>query len=213
MVNSSQDASTKPTNKAQDDADAKTPAGGSTRKVKDKNTLIIVLLSILIVAVVGIGGYFVIADIVKNNSPDTSQNEDSRRNRPSRKSSNSNANTNNGTSNKESASTDSSSNGADTSTNTGGIEAGITYAEIRGDDFYIEAQANGAVEGNCVVSITPTDGSQGYTDTSDLDVHNKVSICDEDFSLRRLNSGQYLIRVVINAYDGRSTTLEQYVDL
>ena len=47
----------------------------------------------------------------------------------------------------------------------------------------------------------------------DLDVQNKVSTCDEDFSLKGLNRGEHKITVVIRAYDGRTKTLEQIVNL
>ncbi len=168
-------------------------------KNKSSNKVIIGLLIALIVAVLCVGGYFVIKDIVKNQDNESSQND----------SSSDDSDKNN-------------SQGDDTSDVTPApepapaqdeIEAGITYSEIRGNDYYIEVQTNGAISGTCEISLMPTDGGQGHHETDDLDVQNKVSICDEDFSLKGLNRGEHKITVVIRANDGRVKTLEKIVNL
>lgn len=169
-------------------------------KKKSSNSVIIGLLIALIVAVLCVGGYFIIKDITKNQDTESSQNDNSGTN----DSSNNNSQTDN------------------TSDNTpvpeptpaeDEIEAGITYSEIRGNDYYIEAQTDGAISGTCEISMVPTDGGQGHHDTDDLEMKNKVSTCDEDFSLKGLSRGEHKITVVIRADDGRVKTLERIVNL
>jgi len=163
----------------------------STSNAKNKNTPVIILLVVLIAAVIGVGAYFIIKDNTKNNSQNTqsiqttTQTETKNTNTPTE--------TN--------------------STTTDAIEAGITYTEVRGDDYYIEAQTNGVVSGTCEISLIPANGGTTHTDTDELDAHNKVSICDEDFDLKKLASGAYTVRVTINAYDGRTTTLEKSINI
>ena len=93
------------------------------------------------------------------------------------------------------------------------LEAGITYTEIRGNDYYVEVQVNGQVTGKCDISVLPTDGGQGPQDDDDLEIRNKVSICDEDFSLKGMNKGEHKVTVVIHANDGRTKTLEKIVNI
>lgn len=166
-----------------------------TPNAKNKNTPIIVLLAILIIAVIGVGAYFIIKDATKNNSPNT--------------------NSTSTTTQTETNSTSSDTNTTPTPNpnSTEAIEAGITYTEVRGDDFYIEAQTNGTISGTCEISLIPSAGGTTHSDTDKLNVHNKVSICDEDFDLNKITPGAYTVRVIINAQDGRTTTLEKSVNI
>ena len=84
---------------------------------------------------------------------------------------------------------------------------------MRGNDFHIEVQVNGQVNGVCDMSIVPTNGGQGHHDTDDLEIENKVSICDEDFSLKGMNPGEHKITVMISTTDGRTKTLEKIVNI
>lgn len=168
-------------------------------KNKSSNKVIIGLLIALIVAVLCVGGYFVIKDITKNQDAESSQNKNSDTNDSNKN--NSQDDTSDVTPTPEPAPAEDE------------IEAAIIYSEIRGNDYYIEAQTNGAISGTCEISMVPTNGGQGHHETDDLDVQNKVSTCDEDFSLKGLNRGEHKITVVIRAYDGRTKTLEQIVYL
>ena len=169
-------------------------------KNKSSNKVIIGLLIALIVAVLCVGGYFVIKDITKNQDAESSQSSDDSGKKDSNKN-NSQDDTSNVTPTPEPAPAEDE------------IEAAIIYSEIRGNDYYIEAQTNGAISGTCEISMVPTNGGQGHHETDDLDVQNKVSTCDEDFSLKGLSRGEHKITVVIRAYDGRTKTLEQIVNL
>ena len=168
-------------------------------KKKSTNNVIIGLLIVLIVAVLCVGGYFVIKDITKNQDAESSQNKNSDTNDSNKN--NSQDDTSDVTLTPEPAPAEDE------------IEAAIIYSEVRGNDYYIEAQTNGAISGTCEISMVPTNGGQGHHETDDLDVQNKVSTCDEDFSLKGLNRGEHKITVVIRAYDGRTKTLEQIVNL
>ena len=169
-------------------------------KKNNSNTLIIVLLSVLIVAVLGVGGYFIIKDVTDRNDNSDSH---SSQVQPTEK--------------KESEKQDESQKvvPADDKKEevSNEIEAGITYAEIRGNDFYVEVQVNGQVTGKCDISVMPTNGSQGHQDDDDLEIRNKVSICDEDFSLKGMNPGEHKVTVIIRADDGRTKTLEKIVNV
>ena len=169
-------------------------------KNKSSNKVIIGLLIALIVAVLCVGGYFVIKDITKNQDAESSQNNYSSSN-DSNKNNSQSDDTSDVTPTPEPAPAEDE------------IEAAIIYSEVRGNDYYIEAQTNGAISGTCEISMVPTNGGQGHHETDDLDVQNKVSTCDEDFSLKGLNRGEHKITVVIRAYDGRTKTLEQIVNL
>ena len=168
-------------------------------KNKSSNKVIIGLLIALIAAVLCVGGYFIIKDITKNQDAESSQNKNSDTNDSNKN--NSQDDTSDVTPTPEPAPAEDE------------IEAAIIYSEIRGNDYYIEAQTNGAISGTCEISMVPTNGGQGHHETDDLDVQNKVSTCDEDFSLKGLNRGEHKITVVSRAYDGRTKTLEQIVNL
>lgn len=167
------------------------PNSNSNPTSKNKNTPIIILLIVLIIAVIGVGAYFIIKDANKGNSPEPTQTTTT--------TTTNTTNTNN-TSTTETATPQE-------------IEAGITYSEIREDDFYVEAQTNGIVSGVCEISLISASSGTTYSETDELDAQNKVSICHEDFDLDKINRGEYLIRIIINAYDGRSTTLEKSVSI
>ena len=167
-------------------------------KNNSNSKIIISLLAVLIIAVLGVGGYFVVKDATKKQEPESSQNS-----------------TNNSSSNQNSSSGSSTSNNATPTPEPAQeeIEAGITYAEIRGNDFYIEAQVNGAPSGTCEISLVPTNGGQGHHETDNLEIENKISVCDEDFSLKGLNRGEHKITVIIRTTDGREKTLEKIVNI
>lgn len=165
---------------------------------KSNNKLVITLLAVLIVAVLGVGGYFIVKDLNNKNNSNNSSESNSSQNASQQESS--------------SKSTTPEVNGGQT-TDSEEIEAGITYAEIRGQDFYIEAQINGQVTGTCDIYLTPVDGVQGQYDDDEIEIRNKVSICEEDFSLKGTNPGEHIVRVVIKATDGRTKTLEKTVNL
>lgn len=164
---------------------------------KNKNTPVIILLVVLIIAVIGVGAYFIIKDATKDNSQ--------------------NSQTTSTTTQTNTKTTPNNTNNTPTeNTNTttpSEIEAGITYTEVRGNDYYVEAQTNGAISGTCEISLIPSAGGTTYSDTDELDVQNKVSTCDEDFDLKKLSSGTYTVRIIINAHDGRTTTLEKSVNI
>ena len=173
---------------------------------KSNNKVVIALLAVLIIAVGCVGGYFIIKDINKghegSDANNTSQTSDSKDKTDSDKSQGG------------------SSSGDAAGSNTPAlepaqeeIEAGITYAEVRGNDYYIEVQVNGQVNGVCDMSIVPTDGGQGHHGTDDLEIENKVSICDEDFSLKGMNPGEHKITLMISTTDGRTKTLEKIVNI
>ena len=169
-------------------------------KGKSSNKAIIGLLIALIVAVLLVGGYFVVKDIVKNQNAESSQSDD-----------NSDAD-DSGDSSQSGDSSDVTPT-PDPTPAPEDIDADITYSEIRGNNIHIEAQANGAITGTCEISMVPTDGGQGHHDTDDLEVENGVSVCDEDFSLKGSNPGEQKITVVIRADDGRVKTLEKIISL
>ena len=138
-----------------------------TKNQKNNNTPVIVLLVILIAAVLGVGGYFIAKDIISNNSP--SQNQSQTTNSQNAESNTAPNNPTNITPAENGASSEATS----------AIEAGITYAEKRGNEFYVEVQTNGVVAGECVISLTPTsDPTLARTETDDLEPFNKVSLCD-----------------------------------
>ena len=172
---------------------------------KSNNKVIIALLAVLIIAVVCVGGYFIIKDINKGRDDDkdnTSQTTDDKKKSDS------------GTS--QGGSSGGGEDGGSTPTPEPAqdeLEAGITYAERRGNDYYIEVQVNGQVNGRCDISIVPTSGGEGHHGDDDLEIQNKVSICDEDFSLKGMNPGEHKITVFINAADGRTKTLEKIVNV
>lgn len=177
-----------------------------TENKQSNNKVVVALLVVLIVMVACVGGYFVIKDITKSN-------DNGDKNSTSQQ-------TNGGQS--QGGSSDSGNSG---STSGGGsstptpepaqneIVAGITYAEKRSNNFYIEAQVDGQVNGKCDISVVPTDGSQGHHETEELEISNKISVCSESFSLKGMNPGEHKVTVVINATDGRTKTLEQIVSL
>ena len=147
-------------------------------KKSNSNTLIVALLGVLIVAVVGVGGYFIARDVISRNDTQSSQ--------PSH------ADSGGGTEKKNDESKQTTpDNSASEEAVVDEIEAGITYAEVRGNDFYVEVQVNGQVTGRCDISVMPTNGTQGHQDDDDLEIRNKVSICDEDFSLKGMNPGEH----------------------
>lgn len=168
------------------------------------NTPIIALLVILLIAVLGIGGYFIIKDISSGNNDNSSSQSQ---------------NTNNKDSGGQSTPSDDNTGG--NSGNSGGseqsaiseLEAGITYAEKRGVNFYVEVQANDAITGRCDFSLIPTDGGQGHQNSNDLAPQDKISICSDSVSIKGLNPGEHKLTVVIRAADGRIKTLEQIVNI
>ena len=172
-------------------------------KKNNSNTLIIVLLSVLIVAVLVVGGYFIIKDLSHKN--DNSGNQSSQSQSVEKAKDEGSEKQDDGQKIAPAEEND------DTVSNE--IEAGITYAEVRGNDFYVEVQVNGQVTGKCDISVMPTNGTQGHQDDDDLEIRNKVSICDEDFSLKGMNPGEHKVTVVIRADDGRTKTLEKIVNV
>ena len=171
------------------------------------NTPIIALLVILLIAVLGIGGYFIIKDISSGNNDNSSSQSQ---------------NTNNKDSGGQSTPSDDNTGGnSGNSGNSGGseqpaiseLEAGITYAEKRGVNFYVEVQANDVITGKCDFSLIPTDGGQGHQNSNDLAPQNKISICSDSVSIKGLNPGEHKLTVVIRAADGRTKTLEQIVNI
>ena len=177
-------------------------------KNNSNNKIIISLLAVLIIAVLGVGGYFVIKDATKSQNPESSQNNS---NNDSNHNSTSNQNNTSGSSNSDTSASESSSQSPQPEQ--AAIEASIAYSEIRGDDYYIEAQVKGAVGGTCDISLVPTNGGQGHHETDKLDIEGGISICDEDFSLRGLGRGEHKITVIIRAADGREKTLEKIVNI
>lgn len=168
------------------------------------NTPIIALLVILLIAVLGIGGYFIIKDISSGNNDNSSSQSQ---------------NTNNKDSGGQSTPSDDNTGG-----NSGDsgeseqpviseLEAGITYAEKRGVNFYVEVQANDVITGKCDFSLIPTDGGQGHQNSNDLVPQDKISICSDSVSIKGLNPGEHKLTVVIRAADGRTKTLEQIVNI
>ena len=166
------------------------------------NKIIIALLGVLIAAILIVGGYFIIKDLNKDKDddhddiPDTSQTTD--------KDSDQN--------DKDQPDSGSTVEPA-TPSAPEGIEASITHAEVRGNDYYIEAQTSGIVYGTCDISIMPTNGGQGHHETDDLEPVGNASTCDEDFSLKGMNPGEHKVTVIIYSSDGRSTTLEKIVNV
>lgn len=176
---------------------------------KTSNKVIIALLAVLIAAVVCVGGYFIIKDINKDHDDDkdnTSQTTDDKDKSDSGQSQG-------GTSDGGASGDTSGSNTPIPEPDQDEIEAGITYTEVRGNDYFIEVQVNGQVNGSCDISIVPTSGGQGHHETDELEVMNKISVCNEDFSLKGMNPGEHKITVIINAADGRTKTLEKIVNI
>lgn len=158
---------------------------------KPNGKMIVALLAVLVLAVLGVGGYFIVKDLNnKNKAAETSQDAAEKK-----------------------KGLEPTKDDTETSAKEEEIEAGITYAEIRGQEFYVEVQVNGQVEGTCEFSLIPADGSQGSTRTDDLEIANKVTLCDEDFPLKGLNPGVHTVKAVVQAKDGRSLTLEKTVDI
>lgn len=177
---------------------------------RSSNKTIIILLSVLIIIAAGVGGYFIIKDAMNSNVADTSGgdngNQDNGKTTPSdQPSSGSEDDKGNKGDGQQPASGDSDDDKSST------IEAGITYAEVRNQNFYVEVQTNGAITGSCEISIMPTSGGQGSTHTADLEPQNKVSLCSTNFSVKGLNPGDHNLTVTIKSTDGRSVTLEQLV--
>ena len=180
-------------------------------KTNNKNTPVIILLAVLVAAVLGVGGYFVVKDMNSKKSDESSQTGGKTDGKGDGGSADGGSSV---TPTPSGGSSDVSPSGSsDIPSTPEEIEAGITYAEIRGNDFYVEVQANGQVPGTCEISVLPTNGGQGHHDTDDLEVKNKVSICDEDFSLKGMNKGEHLVKVIIRATDGRTKTLEKTVNI
>ncbi|MDO5481342.1 MAG: hypothetical protein Q4F60_03300 [Candidatus Saccharibacteria bacterium] len=174
---------------------------------KPNNKVIISLLAVLIVMVAGFGCYFVIRDVNRSqdNKDNTSQTTDDK---------------DKGSSDQPASSDDpsipTSTPSSDTPTPEPAqvdIVAGITYAEVRSNNFFIEAQVDGQVNGTCDISVVPTNGGQGHHETAELEISNKISVCNEYFSLKGMNPGEHKVTVVINAADGRTKTLEQIVKI
>ncbi|MBR2726071.1 hypothetical protein IKE87_02285 [Candidatus Saccharibacteria bacterium] len=173
----------------------------SRMKGNTDNRIVITMLGVLIAIVLCVGGYFVIKDMNKNNSNNggTSQ-------------------TTGGGGNSGQAQGGSSSDSSGSNTPAPApapeeLEAGITFAEVRSNNYHVEAQVNGQVNGNCDITVVPTSGGEGPHETDDLEISNKVSICSEDFSLKGMNPGEHKVTVVITATDGRTKTLEQIVNI
>ncbi|MBR3232876.1 hypothetical protein IKF74_01120 [Candidatus Saccharibacteria bacterium] len=173
-------------------------------KDKSNNKMVVALLAVLIVAVLGVGGYFVVKDLNSKKSDDSSQEQGGKDDK------------------KDSGQDDPTPTPDPEPTPTpdpeptpapSEIEAGITYSEIRSNDFYVEVQVSGQVAGTCDISVTPTSGGQGHHDTDDLEIQNKVSLCNESFSLKGMNKGEHLVKVIIYATDGRTKTLEKTVNI
>ena len=168
--------------------------------MKSANTPVIVLLAMILIAVLGIGGYFLVKDITspkKDDSSSQTQNNDN--------------NNNNNNNNQNNPTPDNGGNGNNDQPVSADIDAGITVAEIQGNNFHIELQTNGVIYGQCDISLIPTDGSQGPHSTVSLNADNKISVCTEDFSLKGMNPGEHKLTVMILSTDGRTKTLEQIV--
>lgn len=165
---------------------------------RSTNTPIIVLLTAILIAVLGFGGYFLARDIISiNNGSSQTQNTD---------------NNNSGQGNTDPSSGDSGNSGSGGSSDQpiiADIDASITIAETQGVNFHIEAQTSGIVDGKCDVTLTPTDGTQGHHDVVDLNVVGQNSVCSEDISLKGLNPGEHRLTIVVLAADGRTKTLAQ----
>ena len=173
---------------------------------KSTNKVIVALLSVLIVVVLCVGGFFIIKEIRDDHDDDDKKGSSQTTDDKSKSDSGQSQGGSTG-GNADSGSTPTPEPAQDA------LDAGITYAEVRGNDYYIEVQVNGQVSGRCDISIVPTSGGQGHHGDDDLEIKNKVSICDEDFSLKGMNPGEHKITVLINTYDGRSKTLEQIVNV
>lgn len=186
------------------------------------NKPVIILLVVLIVAVLGVGGFLIVRDLTRGNKDaDSSQTQDNKT-----KDGGDNSQTQGGSDSGQ-AQSDQTQGGSDGSQTQGGdqggstpsgdqpastdIDAGITYAEVRKNDFYIEVQTNGAIPGTCDISLLPTNGGQGHRESVSLEESNKVSLCSKSFSLKGMNPGEYKVTVVINSSDGRTKTLEKVV--
>ena len=173
------------------------------------NKVIVALLSVLVAAVVCIGGYFIIRDINGNHGDDKSSTSQGSGNNDKGSSSQSQS----GSSSSSSSSSDTSGSSTPTPQPVENeIAAGITYAEVRGNDYYIEVQADGQINGTCDIVMVPTNGGQGPHGTDDLEISNKVSICNEEFSLKGMNPGEHKITVTIKAVDGRTKVIEKIVN-
>ena len=185
---------------------------------KSTNKPIIVLLVVILIAVLGIGGYFIIKDIAssnKDNSSSQSQNQNNDNNNsdqggstPSGGDSGDSGNSGDGGNSGDSG--DGGSSDQPVSTD---IDASITVAETRGVNFHIEAQTNGVIYGKCDISLVPTDGTQGHHNTVDLAVAGQNSVCTDDVSVKGLNPGEHKLTVVVLSTDGRTKTLEQIIKI
>ena len=178
------------------------------------NKAIIALLSVLIIMVTFVGGYFIIKDITKSND-DSDKNSTSQQTNDS-KDKNSSGQSQSGSSDSSDDSSSTASGGSSTPTSDPTqeeIEADITYAEVRSNNYYIEAQINGQINGTCEISVIPTNGSQGHHETEEIEISNKVSICNESFSLKGMNPGEHKVTVIIDSADGRTKTIEKIVNI
>ena len=191
-----------------------------------KNKPVIILLSVLIAAVLGVGGYIVIRDISRGGKDDNSsqnQNNDSQnsQSQDGGDSSQSQDSGDSGQSQDSGSSSQPQDNPGDQggSTPSGGsdqpastdIDASITYAEVRKNDFYIEAQTNGVISGTCEMSLLPANGGQGHHETVNLVAGDNVSVCSQSFSLKGMNPGDYNLTIVISSSDGRTKTLAKAI--
>ena len=170
------------------------------------NKVVVALLAVLIVVVLCIGGYF----IVKSNSSNDDNNKNDSSQTSDDKSGSDSGQSQGGDASSGDASSSDTPAPAPAQTD---LDAMITYAEVRSNDYYIEAQVNEQVNGTCDISIVPIDGSQGHHDTDDLEIKNTGSVCDEEFSLKGMNPGEHKITVIIKATDGRTKTLEKVVNV
>lgn len=91
------------------------------------------------------------------------------------------------------------------------IDAEISYAETRENDYYIEARTNEVVIGSCDVSLIPADGGEGYYTTVPLEEKDGISVCGKSFPLKSTTSGDYFVLVTVSAADGRSRKLDRMV--
>ena len=188
------------------------------KRNRTSNKPVIILLVVLILAVLGVGGYFIIKDVTKKN--DETQQEEKKEEKETETGEKTEGSSTTSTGSSASSSSDSSSNSSNdngnsstsTSDSSEPLEAGI-YHEATGNNYLVQAQINGQVSGACDISIVPTDGSQGQSATADIEIANKVSLCETNFSLKGLNPGEHKITVVIRAADGRTKTLEEVVEL
>lgn len=166
---------------------------------RSTNTPIIVLLTAILIAVLGFGGYFLTRDIISLNSgssqtQNTDNNSDQGNTDPS---SGDSGNSGSGGNSDQPVSTD--------------INASITVAETQGVNFHIEAQTSGVIDGKCDVTLVPTDGTQGNHNVVALNLVGQNSVCTEDISLKGLNPGEHKLTIVVLAADGRTKTLEQTI--